>query len=86
MTRQPEPCEICDDPEPCECEPDWEEEYLGYPVCSQCGGTGEYVPEHCCVCGGSPYCVCCRTCGASCIGNCKCPVTVQLSDGEAKVL
>jgi hypothetical protein len=31
------------------------------------------VPGHCCACGGAPGCVCCRACGAECIGDCRCP-------------
>jgi hypothetical protein len=54
--------------------------------CPTCGGSGEVTPEHCCACGGPPYCACCRTCGASCIGDCKCPVTVQLADGGTLTL
>jgi hypothetical protein len=53
--------------------------------CMTCDGTGEVVPGHCCVCGGSPYCTCCRTC-EECVGTCKCPVTVQLADGGTLTL
>lgn len=75
--REMDPCDICADPEPCDCD-DPEE-------CYRCYGSGEYVPEHCCLCGGSPYCNCCRTCG-QCVGTCRCPVTVQLADGGALTL
>ena len=72
------PCDICTEPGPCDCDdPD---------ECERCYGSGVYVPEHCCVCGGSPYCVCCRACGAECIGECKCPVTVQRADGSTLTL
>lgn len=54
--------------------------------CPLCHGTGWYVGEHCCVCGGSPYCLCCRTCGASCVGDCSCPIAVQLEGGGELVL
>ena len=54
--------------------------------CLTCGGSGEVVPDHCCACGGSPYCNCCRTCGAECIGDCTCPVTVQRADGSTLTL
>jgi hypothetical protein len=54
--------------------------------CMTCGGSGEVTPEHCCACGGSPYCTCCSRCGASCIGECKCPVMVQLADGGTLTL
>ena len=53
--------------------------------CARCYGTGEYVPEHCCLCGGSPYCTCCRTCG-QCIATCACPVDVEMSDGSTRTL
>jgi hypothetical protein len=62
----------------CECEAADDER------CHVCGGSGWYVPDHCCVCGGSPYCLCCRTC-ATCIGDCSCPITVQLDDGRELV-
>jgi len=76
-TREMPDCEICADPEVCDClDPD---------ECSACYGTGQYVPEHCCLCGGSPYCNCCRTCG-ECVGTCSCPVTVQLADGGTLTL
>lgn len=50
--------------------------------CYTCGGAGWFIPEHCCACGGSPYCNCCSKCGASCVSECKCPIPVQLSDGS----
>jgi hypothetical protein len=75
--REMPECEICTDPEPCECDdPD---------ECDRCYGSGEYVPEHCCLCGGSPYCDGCRRCG-QCIGTCKCPIKVQMSDGSTRTL
>jgi hypothetical protein len=74
-------CEVCDDPEPCSCDEAYEDEY-GYEACDRCGGTGEYVPEHCCHCGGSPYCVGCITCGARSVGSCKCPIPVSLQSGQ----
>jgi hypothetical protein len=75
--REMDPCEICADPEPCECDDPGE--------CDRCYGSGECVPEHCCLCGGSPYCTCCRTCG-ECVGTCKCPMTVQLAGGGTLTL
>jgi hypothetical protein len=51
--------------------------------CFRCGGYGSYLSEHCCACGGSPYCNCCRKCGASCVAACKCPITVTLESGKA---
>lgn len=53
--------------------------------CHTCGGTGYYVPSHCCVCGGAPYCHCCRTCEASCIGDCRCPAVVLTEDNRQLV-
>ncbi|WP_424891814.1 hypothetical protein [Streptomyces sp. XH2] len=58
----------------------------GYGKCWTCDGEGMITPEHCCACGGSPYCNCCRACGAECIGSCTCPVTVTLADGTTKTL
>lgn len=51
--------------------------------CYTCGGTGSYIPDHCCACGGSPYCNCCRKCGARCVAACSCPITVALESGKA---
>jgi hypothetical protein len=62
-----------------------DENYDGDGGCWACGGTGWAIPEHCCLCGGSPYCTCCRTCG-QCVGTCQCPVTVQLHDGSTITL
>jgi len=81
--RQPEPCWTCENPETCDCEN--YDEYAD-PGCDRCGDTGYYVPSHCCACGGSPYCQCCRACGAECIGECKCPVEVTLHDGGTLTL
>lgn len=49
--------------------------------CWYCDGTGYRVPDHCCACGGSPYCACCRKCGAACVGECKCPIPTE-RDGK----
>ncbi|MEU9888652.1 hypothetical protein [Sphaerisporangium sp. NPDC051011] len=71
-----EPCGVCrDGAEACDCdgETDWDG---GYVCCS-----GWRIPDHCCDCGGSPYCVKCHTCGAECFGDCRCPITVSLSSG-----
>jgi hypothetical protein len=54
--------------------------------CPSCGGSGVVTPDHCCACGGSPYCTCCPACGAECIGECRCPVTVQRADGSTITL
>ncbi|HWU23772.1 MAG TPA: hypothetical protein VN088_19695 [Nocardioides sp.] len=54
--------------------------------CQACGGAGSAVPDHCCFCGSGPYCVSCHRCGAACIGGCRCPVQVQMSDGSVKTL
>ncbi len=77
-----EPCGICSDgPEECtSCYGEGEDEG-GYD-CTACYGSGERIPEHCCACGGSPYCTCCSKCGAPCVGACTCPITVQLHDGS----
>ncbi|MEV1178980.1 hypothetical protein [Nonomuraea sp. NPDC049784] len=60
------------------------QQLLGDSDCWDCGGTGMVAREveHCCDCGGSPYCQCCRTCGADCLGDCRCPVGVYLEDGR----
>jgi hypothetical protein len=73
-------CERCaEGPEECGCYGEDED-------CPACGGTGEHIPDHCCVCGGSPYCQCCKGCGAPNAGGCGCPITVQRSDGTTKTL
>jgi hypothetical protein len=64
--------------ENCECD----DAYPGWEDCETCGGKGRYLPEHCCACGGSPYCQCCRTCGASCVAACTCPISVTLESGK----
>jgi hypothetical protein len=79
-------CEICagmDDHECGNCDGSGEIDW-GQP-CYSCGGTGMVTPEHCCLCGGSPYCTCCRTCG-QCVGTCRCPVTVRLGGGGTLTL
>lgn len=64
----------------CDCDGQWEGE------CHNCWGAGGYVPDHCCACGGSPYCQCCPTCGASCVGNCTCPLPVTLANGTTLIV
>lgn len=63
-------CPYMPEEEDCDC---WE---YGYDWCVE-----SHVPDHCCDCGGSPYCQCCGKCGAACLGSCRCSVTVQLQDG-----
>lgn len=80
--RRPEGfvCERCaEGPEECGCRGEDED-------CPACGGTSEHIPEHCCDCGASPYCQCCKTCGSPNAGRCGCPVTVHLSDGRTRTL
>ncbi|MBB5130515.1 hypothetical protein HNP84_000203 [Thermocatellispora tengchongensis] len=75
------PCDICREGEeecPCDGERDWDGSYVCCP--------GYRIPEHCCDCGGSPYCVKCHKCGAPCFGACTCPVTVRLENGADLVL
>lgn len=73
------PCDVCRDGEAeCGCGGEWDD--------CRCDGSGWAVPDHCCDCGGSPYCVKCHKCGAECFGSCTCPVTVQLADGGELVL
>ncbi|WP_367134478.1 MULTISPECIES: hypothetical protein [Streptomyces] len=79
MTTTDDICDICAVLVDCACDGD-------DPGCWTCGGQGEYIPDHCCACGGSPYCQCCPTCRAECIGSCTCPVTVTLADGTTKTL
>lgn len=55
-------------------------------ACSYCGGRGQVIPDHCCVCGGSPYCQCCSKCGSPNAGTCSCTMTVQMSDGTTRTL
>lgn len=77
-----EVCDICTGPgEECgQCDYEYEPEN-----CLGCHGTGYVIPAHCCICGGSPYCDCCSTCGGH-VGTCRCPVRVQLQDGGVKTL
>ncbi|MEV7264001.1 hypothetical protein AB0N38_10660 [Micromonospora aurantiaca] len=49
--------------------------------CGACDGSGDdgerdYDPG-CHGCGGSPYCACCRKCGASCVADCRCPIPTE---------
>jgi hypothetical protein len=79
--RELEPCEICaDGPQDCTSCDGTGEDCGGYD-CMACYGSGECVPDHCCACGGSPYCNCCSKCGAPCAADCDCPIVVQLHDG-----
>lgn len=70
-----EECHACD-----EGGDDWSGER-----CHSCGGSGWRIPDHCCRCGGSPYCDCCGRCGKP-VATCACPVEVQMSDGTVRVL
>lgn len=69
-------CWTCRDGEECDCD---DVDYDGY--CYRCGGSGVYIPSHCCVCGGNPYCNCCGKCGSPSVGRCDCPITVPLTNG-----
>jgi hypothetical protein len=86
-TDDPETCELCEQPEDCStCDGSGQDMYTGTDDgCFECGGTGQVIPEHCCDCGGSPYCQCCTACG-NYAGTCGCPVTVTLADGTTKTL
>lgn len=76
-------CLVCaDGPEECRSCDGAGEDPGGYGSCSTCGGTGAAIPDHCCDCGGSPYCMKCHTCGAPCAGSCQCRITVKLQDGR----
>lgn len=66
--------------EDCNC--DEADDYDGTRSCFRCGGAGEYVPDHCCLCGGSPYCNRCHKCGANCVADCNCPIPVMLESGK----
>jgi hypothetical protein len=88
--RDREPCEICagEDPDA------WREcghcdgsgeDWTGT-ACAACGGEGEVIIEHCCGCGGSPYCNCCTKCGAVCVADCRCPIQVQRHDGTVTLI
>lgn len=68
------PSGMCNEYEECgSCDGTGQDPY-GYGTCHGCDGAGEIVPEHCCVCGGSPYCLCCRQCGGDYVGDCHCPI------------
>lgn len=71
-------CDVCaSEREECDCW-EWDDEE----GCSRCGGTGWYIPLHCCECGGGEYdCICCPRCGAQNIGKCPCTLTVATADG-----
>lgn len=77
-----DPCDICEsggeECMSCEATADYED-------CYTCGGSGFRIPDHCCDCGGSPYCDCCKTC-KQCVATCKCPVNVAMSDGSTLTL
>ncbi|MFI1095134.1 hypothetical protein [Streptomyces sp. NPDC020917] len=84
-TDERQPCELCEQREDCSvCDGSGEATYP-YDECFECSGTGVVIPEHCCDCGGSPYCQCCTTCG-NYAGTCGCTVTVTLLDGTTKPL
>lgn len=87
VEREVEPCEVClYEREDChECGGDGDDGYASDGRCFGCGGSGEVVPDHCCFCGGSPYCDCCKHCG-ECIAACSCPVVVELHDGGTLTL
>jgi len=65
--REMDPCDICaNEREECHaCDGTGDDGYDPW-GCPACGGSGEVIPEHCCACGGSPYCNCCSKCGAPC--------------------
>ncbi|HEV8674996.1 MAG TPA: hypothetical protein VGX21_13195 [Methylomirabilota bacterium] len=70
-----------------ECPCDGDEDYeWGALVCSSCRGVGWVIRDHCCDCGGSPYCTCCSKCGAACVSQCSCPIAVALEGGGELVL
>lgn len=79
-------CDICaDGEEECtSCDGNGEDDG-GYD-CGTCYGSGYAIPDHCCDCGGSPYCQCCRSCGSPNAGTCNCPITVQRSDGTTRTI
>jgi hypothetical protein len=72
---EPFECDICAEEVECGC---WGEDR----GCMSCGGSGYRIPEHCCSCGNGPYCQCCKRCGASCLGSCRCPIEVLNYDGN----
>jgi hypothetical protein len=80
-----EDCEVCAlEREECDC---WEYGYEDGEDCSRCGGSGWYVPMHCCGCGGGEYdCICCPRCGAQNVGKCPCTLTVATADGGTLTL
>jgi hypothetical protein len=82
-----EPCQVCaEDRNGCGyCDGSGEDEYGERGECSDCGGSGEVIPSHCCSCGGSPYCNCCTKCHGY-AGTCSCPIAVQLHDGSTLTL
>ncbi|WP_018658493.1 hypothetical protein [Actinomadura flavalba] len=89
MTEQDQRCEICDDDADtytCSwCEGSGDRNEYG-DVCDACGGRGEVTPDHCCYCGGSPYCNRCHQCGAECAADCNHPAIIQLADGRTHTL
>ncbi|MEU4229521.1 hypothetical protein AB0F17_34935 [Nonomuraea sp. NPDC026600] len=73
-------CGEYEDETECDCD--------GISFCWDCNSSGmvERPVEHCCYCGGSPYCQCCKICSVSCIGDCRCPIGVYLQDGRLVTL
>jgi hypothetical protein len=74
----PLPCDVCEEEVECGCDDEWD--------CYSCGGSGYRVPEHCCDCGGSPYCMVCSRCSAPCAGSCSCPIPVLSYDGDVRMV
>lgn len=81
-----EPCDVCaDGPQDCTSCDGSGEDGGGFD-CTACYGSGTRIPDHCCACGGSPYCNCCSKCGARCVGDCRCSITVQMHDGSTRTV
>ncbi len=86
LREREESCDICsyggEDCGAC----DGSGEYDGYgSTCYGCYGSGWTIPPHCCLCGGSPYCTCCRRC-RRCVAQCSCPIEVRKDDGSVMVV
>ncbi|MFF4403794.1 hypothetical protein [Streptomyces sp. NPDC001404] len=80
------PSGLCDQIDDCDACSGTGDDPSGLDDCEECWGRGEVVPDHCCACGGSPYCQCCPNCGAGYLGKCECPVAVTLADGTVMPL